>query len=89
MSLVGTAIQIGKETRNNAGPVDDGFCYRRPQFWSIHQWESLSEAELTVYEFPDRELLHELVALYFDHVNAHFPLLHRPTYEKAVAEELY
>ncbi|GLB37611.1 putative fungal specific transcription factor [Lyophyllum shimeji] len=89
MSLLGTAIQIGKETQTKPAIVDEYLCYRRPEFWSIHPWESLSEEEPTEYVFPDRDLLHDLVALYFDHVNPHFPLLHQPTFEKAVTEELY
>ncbi|KAF8070632.1 fungal-specific transcription factor domain-containing protein [Lyophyllum atratum] len=88
MSLLGTAIQIGGGAGNTAMP-EDHFGYRRPQFWNVHPWESLSEEELTPYEFPDPELLHALVGIYFDQVNAHFPLLHQPTYEKAVKEELY
>ncbi|KAG6898174.1 hypothetical protein C0992_004161 [Termitomyces sp. T32_za158] len=88
MSLLGVALQVGKE-KNQVPKVDDNLCFRRPQFWTIHPWEDISEEETVIYEFPDAELLHELVGLYFECVNSHFPLLHRPTFEKALRDGLH
>lgn len=39
--------------------------------------------------FPDPDLLSSLVDLYFTYSNAFMPLLHRPTFEKAVADNLH
>ncbi len=39
-----------------------------------------------VYVFPDPDLMLTLVTLYFTHYNSYLPLLHRPTFEKAMAD---
>ncbi|KAJ7114697.1 hypothetical protein C8R44DRAFT_880780 [Mycena epipterygia] len=39
--------------------------------------------------FPEPDLLSELIALYFEHVNPYYPLLHRPTFERSVADGLH
>ncbi|KAG5341430.1 hypothetical protein C0989_010540 [Termitomyces sp. Mn162] len=88
MSLLGVALQVGKE-KIKVPKADDNLGFRRPQFWTIHPWEDISEEETIIYEFPDEELLYELVGLYFEHVNSHFPLLHQPTFEKALREGLH
>ncbi|PIL25380.1 transcription factor [Ganoderma sinense ZZ0214-1] len=52
------------------------------------QWvRSLVENDFSVFEegcFPERELLDALIDLYFRHMNCHYPLLHEPTFKKAV-----
>ncbi|KAJ7698343.1 fungal-specific transcription factor domain-containing protein [Mycena rosella] len=37
------------------------------------------------YTFPDDDLMVSLIALYFDSLNVFLPLLHRPTFETAIA----
>ncbi|KAJ7870934.1 fungal-specific transcription factor domain-containing protein [Mycena olivaceomarginata] len=39
--------------------------------------------------FPTEPLLSELIGLYFTHQNIYLPLLHRPTFERLVAEGLH
>lgn len=41
------------------------------------------------YQFPDADLIPTLVREYFEEVNVLIPLLHRPTFEKEVVDELY
>ncbi|KAJ7435467.1 fungal-specific transcription factor domain-containing protein [Mycena galericulata] len=41
------------------------------------------------YTFPEYDLMISLVSLYFDNVNVFFPILHRPTYTKAVATDTH
>lgn len=41
------------------------------------------------YHFPDPDLLPSLVDNYFVHMNLIFPLLHRPTFEQSLAENLH
>jgi len=41
------------------------------------------------YVYPPPDLLHSLIDLYFRYINTHLPLLHRPTFERAVAEGLH
>jgi hypothetical protein len=40
-------------------------------------------------EFPDPALLDTLVGHYFKHVNIELPLLHRPTFERDIAQGLH
>jgi hypothetical protein len=42
-----------------------------------------------IYDYPDRDLMTSLFNLYFKQVNVFYPLLHRPTFERAVAEDLH
>ncbi|KAI0309699.1 fungal-specific transcription factor domain-containing protein [Amylostereum chailletii] len=62
---------------------------RRPAFWSLHPWERARIESVKVYDFPEPDLLRDLVELYFDHINVVFPLLHRPTLEAGVASGLH
>jgi len=41
------------------------------------------------YTFPEADLASSLVDLYFSNINMYHPLLHRPTFEKSVAEGLH
>jgi hypothetical protein len=41
------------------------------------------------YTFPDEDLMHSLIDFYFSESNTYLPLLHRPTFDKAVAEALH
>ncbi|GLB45030.1 putative expressed protein [Lyophyllum shimeji] len=73
-----------QETRQNMRSPDETFHFRRSQFWNS-PWESARDETFSpMYEFPDHQLLLELVGIFFDQVNPFYPLLHRPTYEKAV-----
>ncbi|KAJ7110599.1 fungal-specific transcription factor domain-containing protein [Mycena epipterygia] len=49
--------------------------------WSTKPWEDTPPRQN--YTFPENDLMITLVSLYFDNINAFFPLLHRPTFEKA------
>ncbi|PIL25393.1 transcription factor [Ganoderma sinense ZZ0214-1] len=53
-----------------------------------HPWvQALVEDDFPVFEegcFPPRDLLDALVDIYFCHTNCHYPLLHEPTFKKAV-----
>lgn len=40
-------------------------------------------------EFPPPDLARNLINLYFFHLNAHIPLLHRPTFERQWSEQLH
>ena len=41
------------------------------------------------YEFPPEDLIPTLIRSYFAWYNAYLPLIHRPTFDKAVSEGLY
>ncbi|KAF5372065.1 hypothetical protein D9758_005023 [Tetrapyrgos nigripes] len=66
---------------------------RRPQYWTMSpvKWPPLSSEPLRtpIYDFPDQNLLQSLVVLYFEEFNVYFPLLHRPTFERSIAQGLH
>lgn len=56
----------------------------------LDKWErNYAHTEHPKYTFPEPDLAQHLIALYFDCVNLHLPLLHRPTFEKWVEEGLH
>ncbi|KAK0183806.1 hypothetical protein F5146DRAFT_1229357 [Armillaria mellea] len=60
---------------------------RREQFWNRQsRYPMRVNDTVPVYVFPDPDLMPILVTLYFDHYNSYLPLLHRPTFEKAMAD---
>ncbi|KIK70018.1 hypothetical protein GYMLUDRAFT_187563 [Collybiopsis luxurians FD-317 M1] len=63
--------------------------FERPLFWSISPWQRelpfpLPEAPLV---FPDNDLLHDLISIYFTDIDPYLPLLHRKTFEQAIKED--
>ncbi|KAJ7738152.1 fungal-specific transcription factor domain-containing protein [Mycena metata] len=78
---------------------------RRLQFWKLFtparlfplsgtesstflQWER-TPPRAPDWKFPPAAMLNDLIALYFMHQNLYVPLLHRPTFERSVAEGLH
>ncbi|KAJ7745792.1 fungal-specific transcription factor domain-containing protein [Mycena maculata] len=55
--------------------------------WNIRPWVDVYP--LRTYEFPEDDLMISLMSLYFDNVNIFFPILHRPTFEKALVNNTY
>ncbi|KAK0192183.1 fungal-specific transcription factor domain-containing protein [Armillaria mellea] len=57
---------------------------------NAHPWESATaDAEKSCYVFPDNDLITSLVAIYFETIHPIFPVLHRPTFIKDVANGLH
>ncbi|SJL03853.1 uncharacterized protein ARMOST_07210 [Armillaria ostoyae] len=63
---------------------------RRPEFWDPLIWHApsrFSQLQVNVeYTFPDEDLLWSLIDLYFTESNIFLPVLHRPCFERSVAE---
>jgi hypothetical protein len=53
----------------------------------MNQWQ-IWQASLQ-FEFPESDLLAALVNAFMIHVNSMLPLIHRPTFETAVADRLH
>ncbi|KAL0574794.1 Gypsy retrotransposon integrase-like protein 1 [Marasmius crinis-equi] len=62
---------------------------KRHEFWGVHSWQIPIEDPFTQYVFPPEDLMHDLIDLYFTHVNPFFPILHRGIFERSVAESLH
>ncbi|KAJ6609592.1 fungal-specific transcription factor domain-containing protein [Mycena sp. CBHHK59/15] len=89
-ALVKAAIQLKEDYTTDASssaqfPMPWGS--RRMHYWTFKPW--IPKTEGARYVFPDPELLSSLVALHFEHVNVYLPLLHRPTFEKSIADGLH
>lgn len=57
---------------------------------NINQWEvEHVNSDLPQFEFPEKDLRDKLVSLYFERVNIYIPLLHRPTFERDLANDLH
>ncbi|KAF7355948.1 Zn(2)-C6 fungal-type domain-containing protein [Mycena venus] len=56
--------------------------------WTLRPWDKQA---ITVdhLSFPDSHLLRSLISLYFANVNIFIPVLHRPTFEEGVSQQLH
>ncbi|KAF8208778.1 fungal-specific transcription factor domain-containing protein [Mycena galopus ATCC 62051] len=62
---------------------------RRPLFWDVLPWEKETYAQQPKYVYPDNDLIESLVQIYFACIHTTIPILHRPTFERNVAEGLH
>ncbi|QRV74945.1 Fungal specific transcription factor domain [Ceratobasidium sp. AG-Ba] len=65
---------------------------RRPEFWRANPWEWIDTEDplwKDKVQPPPADLRDSLIDLFFTHVNAFFPLLHRPLFEHHIQEELH
>ncbi|KAJ6561977.1 fungal-specific transcription factor domain-containing protein [Mycena capillaripes] len=62
---------------------------RRPKFWERLPWEKETLVPWPHYVFPDSDLIASLLDLYFVNIHPTMPLLHRPSFERLVAEGLH
>ncbi|KIK54649.1 hypothetical protein GYMLUDRAFT_48563 [Collybiopsis luxurians FD-317 M1] len=57
----------------------------RCEMWDMDMWKWVPEHQPPVYIFPENDLLLELTNIFFNEISPYsFPLLHRPTFERAV-----
>ncbi|KAJ7729689.1 fungal-specific transcription factor domain-containing protein [Mycena maculata] len=62
---------------------------RRPLYWELLPWEKEVYDEQPSYVYPPRDLIASLLELYFANVHPTFPLLHRRSFVRSVAEGLH
>ncbi|KAJ7586336.1 fungal-specific transcription factor domain-containing protein [Mycena floridula] len=58
---------------------------KRRQYWRIHPWQQMPDMVYPL-EFPEPDLLHDLIELYFANMNLIVPLFHRPTFDRLLAD---
>ncbi|KAJ7482632.1 fungal-specific transcription factor domain-containing protein [Mycena latifolia] len=61
---------------------------RRLHYWTFNPAVN-RRPHVGPYVFPDADLFSVLIDLYFTTTNLYFPLLHRPTFERSVADGLH
>ncbi|KAJ6592379.1 fungal-specific transcription factor domain-containing protein [Mycena capillaripes] len=74
------------ESEEEGGPII--WPSRRLQYWQWKPWGSTAHRTHT-YKFPSQAHMSQLIELYFTHQNMYLPLLHRPTFERNIAEGLH
>ncbi|KAJ7172925.1 fungal-specific transcription factor domain-containing protein [Mycena crocata] len=74
--------------REDREQQDVPWASRRMRYWTFNPAESRITTSST-YVFPPADLFAALVSLYFAHNNIYYPLLHRPTFDRAVADGLH
>ncbi|KAF8990214.1 fungal-specific transcription factor domain-containing protein [Cyathus striatus] len=62
---------------------------RRPFFWKRLPWDKDTIRPNVNYTFPPPDLIKKLTDAYFEHVNFLYPLLHKPTFDRAVINNLH
>ncbi|KAJ7729638.1 fungal-specific transcription factor domain-containing protein [Mycena maculata] len=62
---------------------------RRRVYWDLLPWEKELYDERPRYVYPASDLIASLLELYFSNVHPTFPVLHRPSFERSVAEGLH
>ncbi|KAJ7801300.1 fungal-specific transcription factor domain-containing protein [Mycena olivaceomarginata] len=62
---------------------------RRPLFWDVLPWEKEEYAIRPNYVFPDSDLIDSLLHIFWANINPTLPILHRPSFERSVAEGLH
>lgn len=49
----------------------------------------MQEPDIVTFVYPDADLMPSLIDAYFEQMNHFMPLLHRPTFEKAIADGIH
>ncbi|KAK1222314.1 Gypsy retrotransposon integrase-like protein 1 [Marasmius sp. AFHP31] len=63
--------------------------HQRVEFWKPFPWEHTLQIEVPPFVFPEDDLLHDLINIYFIRYSPFFPILHQPTFRRQVAEGLH
>ncbi|KAF9479050.1 hypothetical protein BDN70DRAFT_985124 [Pholiota conissans] len=90
--LVQTALDLKLEFIGEARTTPPLMPLKRHEFWLLPPWATKNpnlEVDAHHYIFPDEDLIPSLVDSYFVQMNVFLPLLHRQTFEKAVADGVH
>lgn len=87
--LIQTAFDLKQEYTGD--PIWSPKTTKRTEFWEIPKWATKDHAleKHWPHIYPDADLIPSLIDAYFLNFNIFIPLLHRPTFEKSVAEGLH
>ncbi|KAJ7595714.1 fungal-specific transcription factor domain-containing protein [Mycena floridula] len=86
LMLLKSVINVRKEF---IGPQGLSGYPRRTQYWRIQPWQMIPEPKPIPLTFPEPDLLHDLTDLYFYHFNHYLPLLHKPTFDRLIQENIH
>ncbi|KAJ7647014.1 fungal-specific transcription factor domain-containing protein [Roridomyces roridus] len=89
IQFVQTALDFRYKAIGLSPPTCAILPNKRTHFWDPPQWLLPSKEPAPEYSFPEADLLPALVDLYFKEVNCYFPVMHRPTFDRKVADGLH
>ncbi|KAJ7686320.1 fungal-specific transcription factor domain-containing protein [Mycena rosella] len=81
-------VKVAVQLREGYEERDIPLASRRMHYWTFNPTKDRSH-HVGPYVFPKVDLLRALVDLYFITTNLYFPLLHRPTFERSLADRLH
>ncbi|KAF7340578.1 Zn(2)-C6 fungal-type domain-containing protein [Mycena sanguinolenta] len=79
-----TSVQLCEEYERK----DMACSSRRMRYWTFNAAHHRTP-HVGRYVFPPQDLLFSLINLYFVHQNLYFPVLHRPSFERSIADGLH
>ncbi|KAJ7595716.1 fungal-specific transcription factor domain-containing protein [Mycena floridula] len=86
LMLMRTVMDIRKEF---SGEQELSGYPMRVQYWAIPPWEIVPEPIPIPLTFPEPDLLRDLIDLYFLHFSPYNPLLHKPTFDRLVNDNMH
>ncbi|KAF8995120.1 fungal-specific transcription factor domain-containing protein [Cyathus striatus] len=89
MMLMQTAVQFKNRYSKGDTVKRTMLQNKRPNYWKRLPWDKDPLRPPANYAFPSPNLIVKLSEAYFKHVNLFYPLLHRPTFDRAVANNLH
>ncbi|CAA7260649.1 unnamed protein product [Cyclocybe aegerita] len=92
VQLILTALDLKKEYTGKEVDLPKYDHFRRDEFWAIPPWLSNNPEcciDLPAYTYPPQDLMPSLIDAYFEQINYFLPLLHRPTFERGIREDLH
>ncbi|KAF8996730.1 fungal-specific transcription factor domain-containing protein [Cyathus striatus] len=87
--LMRAAISMKDKHANDVSTKPSMSQNENPLSWKKLPWDEDNIRPTREYTFPSPDLIKKLTDAYFEHVNLFYPLLHRPTFELAVANCLH
>ncbi|KAJ7607254.1 fungal-specific transcription factor domain-containing protein, partial [Mycena polygramma] len=86
--LVNVAMDLKEHVKREEQAAPISWPSRRLHFWTWNPWENTARRP-PAYRWPSQARMAELIDLYFTHQNMYLPLLHRPTFERNIADGLH
>ncbi|KAK0440955.1 fungal-specific transcription factor domain-containing protein, partial [Desarmillaria tabescens] len=82
MMFIKNAIEMKNAYSNSPSTTLD---LRRPHFWTVYPWQRPAPENVPPLRFPPPDLLDHLVSIFLNTTNAHFFLLHGPSFRREIA----
>ncbi|KAJ7219335.1 fungal-specific transcription factor domain-containing protein [Mycena pura] len=91
IQFVQTALNFKSHYAGPSNVAHSSLPKRRNEYWEPAKWllPCPDEEDQPQYTFPDPDLLPVLVGLYFTNVNCYYPVLHRPSFERNLKDNLH